>query len=731
MIETLHKKNIEELSRLFESGLFDTLTPLCEELLLQHPNSLFLKNIFGNCLFKQGKFLQAVDVFREATSQLPQSKDTYNNLGVALTKLGNLKEALESFKKAVEISPNSVAILCNCGAAYRQLGQLDEAIAHYHKAIDIKPTYPEAHYNLGLALERSNNFKAALKCFDRTIELKAKNPDAHSARGTTYHRLGLHKKAVKDFYKATLFAPKDIDNWLKASQSISKIKFSRTSKKLITFVLNVVDHPAVRPSILSEAAISLLRCDYKFVDIVSTLNNNSEPYDLNFITNYLSRIPLLLKLLELVVITDLEIEKAFTILRSLMLSKVIRGEKVSGLLIYQHLAISCFLNEYVYAENNTEKKNLKLLESKVKRIISEGCDPAPELIFVLGSYRSLSKFPWLRNNLSLNKSGILAKVVKLQFSNVTNEEMLRTQIKLLTPIDSTSKLVQSQYEENPYPRWTKCQLNTPIPMPDYFENLRLKDFISPEAYSKTPRILIAGCGTGQHALQTATSFIDSEILAIDLSLASLTYAKRRAQELGVENITFKQADILKLKFAERKFDLIESVGVLHHMVDPYKGLKILASNLKKGGLMRVGLYSEIARKQIVTAREIIKTRGYIPSEDTIRTFRKEIVDDQVADKLKIKELVSWGDFYTLSEFRDLVFHEIEHRFTLIQINTYLDKLSLNFVGFSQINEDIENAFKNFCLTNNLETTLSSWNSFEWENPDTFKGMYDFWVQKSP
>ena len=120
---------------------------------------------------------------------------------------------------------------------------------------------------------------------------------------------------------------------------------------------------------------------------------------------------------------------------------------------------------------------------------------------------------------------------------------------------------------------------------------------------KAPEILIAGCGTGQQSIETATQIRDSKVLAIDLSLSSLAYAKRKTNELAVNNIEYMQADILELEKLNKNFDIIESGGVLHHMDDPFAGWQVLVNCLKPGGLMRIGLYSELARQHIVKLRE--------------------------------------------------------------------------------------------------------------------------------
>ena len=71
-------------------------------------------------------------------------------------------------------------------------------------------------------------------------------------------------------------------------------------------------------------------------------------------------------------------------------------------------------------------------------------------------------------------------------------------------------------------------------------------------------ILVAGCGTGQNLVETARDFKGALVLAVDLSLASLCYAKRQALALGLTNIAFGEADILKLGGIGRTFDIVDA-----------------------------------------------------------------------------------------------------------------------------------------------------------------------------
>ena len=70
-----------------------------------------------------------------------------------------------------------------------------------------------------------------------------------------------------------------------------------------------------------------------------------------------------------------------------------------------------------------------------------------------------------------------------------------------------------------------------------------------------------------------------------------------------------QADILDLSKLGRELDMIESDGVLHHMDHSMAVWRVLMDCLKSGGLMKIGLYSELARQDIVKMREEINQSG--------------------------------------------------------------------------------------------------------------------------
>ena len=50
----------------------------------------------------------------------------------------------------------------------------------------------------------------------------------------------------------------------------------------------------------------------------------------------------------------------------------------------------------------------------------------------------------------------------------------------------------------------------------------------------------------QHPIHIAQQFAGAQVLALDLSRASLAYARRKTSEMGLKQIEYAQADILNL-----------------------------------------------------------------------------------------------------------------------------------------------------------------------------------------
>jgi SAM-dependent methyltransferase len=98
-------------------------------------------------------------------------------------------------------------------------------------------------------------------------------------------------------------------------------------------------------------------------------------------------------------------------------------------------------------------------------------------------------------------------------------------------------------------------------------------------------VLDAGCGGGRYARLAAR--YGARVVGVDLSAA---VEKAAALCSEFPNAMIVQADLLDLPLAERVFDLVFSIGVLHHSPDPSRAFAQVAACVKPGGRLAVWLY---------------------------------------------------------------------------------------------------------------------------------------------
>src|SRR5262245_24517117 len=104
------------------------------------------------------------------------------------------------------------------------------------------------------------------------------------------------------------------------------------------------------------------------------------------------------------------------------------------------------------------------------------------------------------------------------------------------------------------------------------------------------RVLDAGCGTGRHAY-FAAKYGAREVVAMDLSDA-VDAARENLRH--IRNVRIVQGDILRPPFVPAAFgggfDLVYSIGVLHHLPNPEAGFRSLLRHVRPGGTLAVWVY---------------------------------------------------------------------------------------------------------------------------------------------
>ena len=656
---------------------------------------MIIENPEKKILLKIANLIEKKDLklaYKDISENLKKYKNSfflYNMMGLVDAQNNKINAAIQNYKEAVRINPKYIDAYNNLALAYYNLGKVNDAIENLQKALDINEKFYIAHNNLAKIYFKKKDYKKSLTYLKNTLNI---NPDYGDAINLLKEFLCLNI----NFHKQ--------ESWL-----------YQPIKNLIT------KYKIIQPTYISRSLISLFKQDNVTSNVLKINFDNIEKEKFINTIKELQNFDLLLEFLKVCPLPDIELENLFRKIRKkILMIEINFNEYIEIKNFIISLSAQCILNEYIYSISKEEIHKISEIESKIIHSLK---DVKENLITVLSLYKNLSLYDWI-NDLNNN---LLNEYLKNYLIEVKTEKDLKKTIKSIKEIDNiVSVNVKQQYEENPYPRWKNPTITIPISVKNFFEINNIKTIKFDENDFKKPKILIAGCGTGQHAINTATRFKNSYVIALDLSFNSLAYAKRKSNEFEIKNISFIQGDILDVKTLDDEFDIIESVGVIHHMESPIKGLKCLLGVLKKNGFIKLGLYSELARRNIIQFQKRYPIDNFNITEEKIQHYRSKILGTSNTED---KSLMIFNDFYTMSDFRDMVFHVNEHNFNISKIKNMLEQVNLDFCGFSGFTT-LGNSFINNLGKKFNRYDLNEWEKIEPHEPDLFKGMYQFWSQKN-
>jgi ubiquinone/menaquinone biosynthesis C-methylase UbiE len=662
------------------------------------------------------KYVSQDQILNEANNlnNTGQYEDAFNCYQICLEQYPDCAEAYYSAVKLIEEQVSLNISLKEFGAIYNT------------------DTMQNALITTMQLLQASGNFEQALLYSDALCTLDPDNWMFSALTGKLYLNRGEFEGAIHAFDTALSLTPDNIqcrDNLLKTFYYLGSGKFDANTKRWVSLFLNEPD--TVDIGVLARVWIMLLFTDPDYVEIMRG-QLHSEYKDFKPWVNGLSDETLsaltsdyLLDGLRVCVVANINIERLLANLRRTVLGYSINNSQeapdwVAGFACA--LAEQCFLNEYIYAETKEEKEQVDTLV----QALNNHHNISSLSVAVLACYHPLNSFPdlaatllQLLENLSQDDRILFQRVIRQQIEEPETEQLLKKEINSFSTIDNeTSIKVRNQYESNPYPRWISTGA---------LENDE-GDFIFAETDPlQSHNILIAGCATGHIPIKISKTYPSSSVTGVDLSLSSLAYGLRKAQEMKAENLQLLHGDILELENLKQEFDIIYSSGVLHHMNNPEAGWKVLANILKPGGLMKIGLYSELERQHITDCRQYIVDHNIPDTSDGIRKIRNIIAG--LPEAHPFRKVMPFNDFYSTSMMRDLLFHVQEQCFTIPRIEKALSDFDLEFLSFSMLLPQTVQQYSQMFPDDTAMTNLEYWDQYEHKYPDTFTGLYQFWCRK--
>lgn len=714
--------------RLHQAGQLNAAIEAYRQALLVDPGHTGALANLGNALCELGKPGEAESCLRHAVTLAPGNAELHNNLGTALYDQGKLDDAMSSFRRTLALNPAHDEATGNLGTVLFAMGRLDEAVATFEAERQAKPTSLTALNSLGIVYWQLGRLGEAEACYRRILEIAPGNGDALDRLAGVLLGQGKSNEAL-DTVGHSLHLRETPQNRTLFCDIVRPLRWGADNAALRQLLTRALLAPWTRPERLAVTVASMVRrgegTGAMIAKAVASWPTPLSARDLfgDSGLQALNDDHLLLALLTTAQNTDLALERFFTLARRALLEEQSDAQDDSGLAFRCALAQQCFINEYVFFQDDAETARAEKLRAELTAALDKGDAVSPALVATVASYAPLSGMARL---LEMSWPAPLKALLTQQIAEPAEEKRIAAALPVLTPIeDAVSQKVRAMYEENPYPRWVKAP---PPTLQDSIGGYLRRQFpravFSWEAKAGPIQFLTAGCGTGHLAVEFPQN-IQAQVLAVDLSRASLAFAKRKADEIGLTagsgaSITFAQADILKLT---GNFDAIECSGVLHHMADPLAAWRHLLTLLNPGGFMLVGFYSEIARQDVVKVRGFIAEQGYGSSAAEIRRARQDIIALPGVTRVSAA-----ADFFGISTCRDLLFHIQEARYTLDQIAAFLKDNNLNLLGFEMDAETLA-AYRHRFPQDPAATDLANWQQFESAYPDTFLGMYNFWVQK--
>jgi tetratricopeptide (TPR) repeat protein len=578
---------------------------------------------------QSGQLAEAERRYRDILARDPRHADSLHLLGVLTHQRGQHSSAVELIGQAIALRDNVPFFHNNRGLALKELGNIDAAAADYERALALKPDYVEALSNLGNLRLMQGRLDEAIGCFKRAL---AHNPDYAEAQmnlGNALREQGKADEAIARYERAIVLRPDYAEAYNNLGNAL------HDAGKLDQAVARYERALALRPD-FAEASNNLGNAFHeqgKLEDAVAQL--------------------------ERAIALRPDYAEAQNNLGT-VLDK--QGE--------HDQAVTCFERALVAQPDDAEVHNNLGAALQNRGAFDEAITHYQRALALRPDYREARK----------NLGGALHAR-----AGERSGQMLRARMK------EGLAGVRGQYETLPFPardpEGERYILHvTPA---DTLGKVNQYCFGGGRDFAKGLRVLVAGCGTGDSVMWLGHQLRDttSEIVALDLSAASIEIAQARAAVRGLGNVRCVNASLLDLpQLGLGTFDYITCLGVLHHLPDPEAGLQALASVLAPDGGMAAMVYGRHGRAHIYAMQEVLRrlTAGVDDREAKLAIARDVLARLPQTNEFRQRE--GWDNIRSAylkddTNLWDTLLHEQDRAYTASEVRAFLASAGLHLQAF--------------------------------------------------
>jgi len=179
-------------------------------------------------------------------------------------------------------------------------------------------------------------------------------------------------------------------------------------------------------------------------------------------------------------------------------------------------------------------------------------------------------------------------------------------------------------------------------------------------------VLELGCGNGS-LLSHLPKWRPRYIEGVDLGDSTLSCTKNMYQT-GFQSFKITQADLID--FESNGFDLVYSIGVLHHLKEPFTGFKSVLRNTKPGGKFHCWVYAKEGNGIIIhlvdPIRKLASKLPWWVTKYMIATplvipfylYAKTLSRSKIFEKLPLYEYSCWISSREFGFFRHVAFDQL-------------------------------------------------------------------------
>ena len=695
---------------------------------------------------RNGDLVGAKTAYEAILEAEPDNARAMQMLGLVAHQAGDSDTALERLSQAVALRPDGADIHLNIAEVLRGRGDAEEAIAAYRRAIAIDANAQEALTNLGLLALENNYIGEGIEALRRSAILQPDNPAVQTNLGLALREVGDFDSCLVAFARALIIAPEQIafrQHFLDTLEGGPFIKVPDGIRRLLEDALLTegLHHQSLVP-----ACMAVLKREEVFQGILALAQDpdtqglaavlEGGQFDV-FFTDFLVR-----GLMTRTLVCDSDFETILVALRRQILQEGVPPQAAVPM-VQRHpqfvaaLAMQAFSGGYTWSTTQDEGALAGILATDTSKSLTDLDNNANiegavwSGMMVAACYRPMFRLVAPEKLLSGDVAGMPSFIVNMIRQQVAEPALETEMVSSIETVRGEKATAPDEAAALPSPAWNNMSARQEMTLADIMRS-QIPGVEVPRFAEGPVNTLVAGCRTGEAAIDLALQNPQSRIMGVDPDTANVAYAWRQAMQRGLTNTRFLTGDIEDLSAHDQKYHLIGVPDAISGKSNALEALQTLVGMLEPGGIMKLGLLSETGRKAVKAARDVVAENGLKDDGEGIAAAR--VLIQNLDHDHPARGVLNANAFYTRQGSREMLFPGDETRFTIPALSATLAQAGLTFLGF-QINDPllVGHYLEMFPDAQNL-ADLDKWQKVEEKYPDAFStpeslGTYRLWCQK--